>query len=283
MNNSSNSIFHFTDSFEIIKSILSDKFYGSYCKESINYNGKKAPVIIPMISFCDIPLKSVSQKTKYGKYGIGMSKRWAINNRLNPVLYLEKNSSLAKTTIESFNGNTLLNDYLHNEIDVIGLEMDEVGDKIKQGQLPKEELSKVKNKVKNLTAILKGLHHSIYSLYFTKHFSDDLERNGRITRNYKFYDEREWRYVPDSESDLAKYNMGEQQYKEWRENNKIKPILESVYLEFKPHDIEFVIVEKKSEKKRMAEYIKTLHRFNESQKENLLTKIISFQELKEDI
>ncbi|HEX7458151.1 MAG TPA: abortive infection system antitoxin AbiGi family protein, partial [Ginsengibacter sp.] len=97
MNISSNSLFHFTDRIEVLVDILNDKFRGSYCREVLHYKEEAIPIYIPKISFCDIPLKTLSNYSIYGKFGIGLRKEWGIKNRLNPVLYLEKNSLLAES------------------------------------------------------------------------------------------------------------------------------------------------------------------------------------------
>jgi hypothetical protein len=50
-----------------------------------------------MVSFCDDPLSlAKDQIESYGSYAIGMTKEWGILNNLNPVVYIEKNSLLAK-------------------------------------------------------------------------------------------------------------------------------------------------------------------------------------------
>jgi len=87
-----NSIFHYTDSLEKLSKILKDKaFKVSYCKEELIYSlgnpyngGICYSYAIPMISFCDIP---PTYKTTYGDFGIGLKLSWAIENRMNPVLY----------------------------------------------------------------------------------------------------------------------------------------------------------------------------------------------------
>ena len=41
---------------------------------------------IPMVSFCDIPLNYIKTIT-YGKYAIGMKRKWGNDNGLTPILY----------------------------------------------------------------------------------------------------------------------------------------------------------------------------------------------------
>jgi len=92
---STNSVFHFTKSLEAVKAILTSRFRIKYCLETIESKERTIDYAVPMASFCDIPLSQVtSHIDKYGGYGIGLFKRWAKRKGLNPVLYLEKNSTI---------------------------------------------------------------------------------------------------------------------------------------------------------------------------------------------
>jgi hypothetical protein len=94
---SSNSIIHFTNSKESLIGILNDNFKLFYCKENIIIGNRTFEFAVPMVSFCDIPLSEVKAHIeKYGKYGIGLTKEWAEKQKLNPVLYIEKDSFLSK-------------------------------------------------------------------------------------------------------------------------------------------------------------------------------------------
>ena len=99
MSLSSNSIIHFTNTKEKLQGILKSNFKIKYCKESIDFkDGGPVSFYVPMVSFCDIPLSEVKNHiSKYGPYGIGLTKKWAEKNLLNPVLYLDKKSSLARS------------------------------------------------------------------------------------------------------------------------------------------------------------------------------------------
>src|SRR5205814_1163321 len=114
----------------------------------------------PMISFCDIPLSDSTQHfSAYGKYGIGLSKAWAITNGVNPVIYIDKNSLFAlcvqQLVLERRKPNTNLT-------------------KKQQG-----EILQIKS--------------------YAKNYSGPLKRKSINKANYRFYDEREWRLVPGKE------------------------------------------------------------------------------------
>lgn len=93
---SSNSIVHFTRDRSKIEGILDDNFHLKYCHETVRLGSAQFDVVIPMVSFCDIPLSQIKNHIlSYGEYGIGLTKRWAIKNKHNPVLYIEPESNLA--------------------------------------------------------------------------------------------------------------------------------------------------------------------------------------------
>ena len=79
-----NHVFHYTKRYDWLQKILKTGFAPSYCYERIN----DSEFFIPMISFCNIPLKDVDNYMRYGKYGIGMSMEWAVRNNISPVIYI---------------------------------------------------------------------------------------------------------------------------------------------------------------------------------------------------
>ena len=111
MNLSSNSITHYTNEFSKLTKLLDGVIHGSYCKEILRYKGEVIPRFIPMISFCDMPIKTYANVlSPYGKFGISLSKKWATENKLTPVLYIDKNSRLIDNLVTSMeNSLTTLN------------------------------------------------------------------------------------------------------------------------------------------------------------------------------
>lgn len=94
----STTLFHFTKSLEILKSILkAGAFFPRYSLEDIEWLGTSVDsVAFPVVCFCDIPLGRIIDHVKfYGQYGIGMKQDWGITSGLNPVTYVSENSHFA--------------------------------------------------------------------------------------------------------------------------------------------------------------------------------------------
>lgn len=205
---STNSIIHYTDSIEKLKSILMEGFRIKYCAEKlILEDDLKSLAAHPMISFCDIPLsQSYKHFDAYGKYGLGLTKDWAKRNGVNPVLYLDTKSSITKS----------------------------LGSFIKERRNPRS----------NLTAIQK--QEILRIKCFTKNYSGHLKRKLIDNPNYKFYDEREWRLVPEKD-DLkgAKFSLKLKFYN--KDKEKYNRTIADIRFVFQPKDISYIIVEKTSE------------------------------------
>jgi hypothetical protein len=81
-------------------------FVPRFCEEDFSWmeEGRPRCVILPMVSFCDIPLSnSRSHRKAYGDYVIGLKKSWGEKCGLNPLLYVSKGSALAHKLAANFN------------------------------------------------------------------------------------------------------------------------------------------------------------------------------------
>ncbi len=95
---SSTTLFHFTHEFDTLVKILEEGLWPRYCVER-DWGDKD--LIIPMVCTCEIPLSKMSfHQNKYGKYGIGLSKKWAKKKGFTPVLYVSDKSDIYKRITE---------------------------------------------------------------------------------------------------------------------------------------------------------------------------------------
>jgi hypothetical protein len=244
------SLFHFTKDVDtVIKIISSGEFRASYNIEDVSdfYPSEKY-VAIPMVCFCDIPLKSiVDVKNKhtddYGKFGIGLDKeQWGLKNGINPILYRTESHV-----------NALLIDTLSaTDTDFIkGLNLDS-----------EKEIS---------------------LLYRMTRVKDNMLRLANYTKKYQidvniYYLEREWRYVPES-SELLFLNKNDEKERklineEYWSNNPD-------YVPFDLKDIKYIIVPSKIE---VEEFIHKVQNMNieENKKYKLIQLIIDLDSIDKD-
>ena len=208
MSISTNSIIHYTNSLDNLIGILQEGFKIKYCSERLNLGKSRySSAAHPMISFCDIPLSaSIQHFEAYGKYGIGLSKKWAFEIGINPVLYIDENSLFAENLYE----------------------------------LIKER----RNEKTNLT--LKQKKEILHIKSYAKNYSGSFTRKNKIYKNYKFYDEREWRIVPDNNIlGAALFSISSKAYKSNKE--KYNSRISNIRLEFDAKDISYIIVERTDE------------------------------------
>jgi hypothetical protein len=160
MSLSINSVIHFTNRIENLKSILScNGFRIKYCAEELGINDRNTTVgAFPMVCFCDIPLSEIKNHIdSYGSYGIGLTKNWAKQTGLNPVLYIERNSRLANFL--NMQSNRLLEFHQEGKPDTA------------------------------------SMFEYFKFLSYCKNYEGRLKRGEKNEANYRFYNEREWRIV----------------------------------------------------------------------------------------
>jgi len=234
---STNSIIHYTNSLETLKLILEQGFKIKYCYEKLQLGVGFSNTAHPMISFCDIPLSNAKQHfNAYGKYGIGLTKDWAFKNKINPVLYIDRHSSIAEV--------------IH-------------------------ELIKSKEQVEQIQR-LKSC---------TKNYAGKVERENISEEEYRFYDEREWRFIPTKEDkEFAKcrsaisipknsYDINKHKYNEQVSSYRIK---------FEPDDISYIIVKSTSEITEIITFLRSKYKCTGNQLDILFSKVCSTEQIEAD-
>ena len=110
MKESDDYLYHFTKEYDSLLGILRDKFKPFYCIEDLGFIYEKErnlTMAFPITCFCDIPIERQNiHRQKYGTYGIGLKKEWAIRNHLSIVNYSYK-ESLASSSLR-----ILIDEYL---------------------------------------------------------------------------------------------------------------------------------------------------------------------------
>jgi Putative abortive phage resistance protein AbiGi, antitoxin len=245
---SSNSIIHFTNTKDSLKGILKNNFKIYYCLEEVHINEGSIEFAVPMVSFCDIPLSEVKVHiTKYGAYGIGLTKEWAVRQKLNPVLYTEKGSFLSESYLSVYL--SYLKEAQHK----------------KMNEMTKEE--------KSLADILR----------YIKNYEGDLVRGGQVLKDYRFSDEREWRYaLPFDQIESFIVNAVEYQTEEQKKG--YNDSLETFRLEFAPNDIKYVIIQNEAEIPEFLEVLKASkgNKYTYNDVERLMTRLITTEQIVQD-
>lgn len=244
---SSNTIIHFTNTKESLKGILQDNFKMKYCLENVTLD-TELNYAAPMVSFCDIPLSEIKDHIgKYGAYGLGLTKEWAQKNKLNPVLYIQTGSLLAKSIDESYRDIAVSKDFKWNEL-------------------------------------TKGQINWLNILRHVKNYEADLSRGGEVVKNYRFSDEREWRYTPTYE-DCNEMAINIDSYKTEDQKNLINKKIENLRLHFEPNDIKYIIIERETEISEFVEILKKSkgNKYSYNDVERLMTRIITTEQIKTDL
>ncbi len=243
---SSNTLIHFTSSKVALKGILTENFKMKYCRETIQFRGTKYVLHIPMISFCDIPLSQIKNHiANYGHYGIGLSREWALKNRLNPVLYVQGNSTLVESYQE-------LLKYLHAE----------------------EQKGTSDKTARQMAADI---------VRYIKNYEGPLERAGVKIDKYRYSDEREWRHVP-GRSASCKMLYTDSELKN-NGKDAANDDISSLRLDFDPDDIKYIIIKSDDEIGEFFEHLRNAKgdRYSLRQVERLTTRILTSDQIHGDM
>lgn len=231
---------------------MKNTFYPRYCYEEFELIKRPKESFIhsaiPMVCFCDTPLSQLMNHIEtYGKYGLGMKKEWGIRKGLNPVIYFNKNSDMAK----DFNKTAI--------------------------RLLKSRGSATLKTFWNILVYLKPYEGVLY-------------RGGSITKeNVRFYDEHEWRYVPDRRvmnKNSIKLSLLRDMYQQPEKLADANKELErdETRLSFNADDIKYIIIDKEREINEMIKELRVIKgmRYNSDTIDRLASRIITVKQIEND-
>lgn len=289
---SANTLFNFMSKPEYLYQALRNQFLAPrYCKENIEYlnlrlDRRKVKYIYVLEKcFCDIPMhslvtpfdlqvikpkrmkKEIRQRIEgenthpklYGEYAISFSKEWGKKHELEPIQYVQNNTSYVNTTF-SKSINTLV-------------KYDNLSDEVSEDYI-------------NRLCYLKPLHGEMER---NVPIGDDFQ-NVTVWKN--FNDEREWRYVP-SVLTAQKFlinriyvNVSDQKIIDILNNVISQPEYMNAGLTFDFSDIQYLIVPDNTARialiKEIESIFKELPKYSIIDKNLLISKIILLSDIKKD-
>lgn len=254
---SSDTLFHFSNSAAYLIDIIKEGFKPRFCLEPHNttmlFSDKTTEEAMPMTCFCDLPLSNITTHLDfYGSYGIGLSKEWGRIKGLTPLTYIHENS-------------TQIN-YLKNLATYIStLHHDEEN----PNKMPKQLLYPY------------GLLFEFTA--FLKPYEGDIWRHDKYIKR-RFYDEREWRFVPDLSNEKETYRLFKDDFlNEILRANANETISKKYRLTFSANDIKYLIVKTQNEMISLSDALDSMKTvFNDREIKILKTRIISSQQINED-
>ncbi|MCC7302804.1 MAG: hypothetical protein IT233_09190 [Bacteroidia bacterium] len=248
---SANTLFHFTSGLDVIRGVLRTGFYPSYhrevLKDILRSKSEYGVSYVPMVCFCDIPLTRIKKHIQdYGSYGIGLSKKWGLKQKICPIIYVDKNSSTVSHIKKLTENLTVL-----DETYKAGL---------KQAETIDDDILDFENVMGELMHIYKYLK--------------PYKRADTV-----FYDEREWRYVPYGSQYPVLWRG---KFKRRFKLNKL--LRKEAPLTFTPDEINYIIVKNNKEIPKMVDMINRLpdRPYTKNMKKILATKIITTEQLDKD-
>lgn len=210
-------LFHFTNTLENLVNILTNEFRPHFCLEDFAILSRRAPpasdmrIAVPMVSFCDIPLSQVARHMDtYGYYALGLAKQWGMSHGLAPVLYAHPNAITARAVSD------------------LARSVKSNSPAPATGQVSKSIMS-----------------HLVKILFLTKPYEGTFFHRDQVRQNVRFYDEREWRFIPFDEDYVPA--LRESAFLEPEARAQANNELAEYRLSFTPRDIKYVIVREDSE------------------------------------
>lgn len=268
-----NALFNFMKEYSFLeKAILNMAIYPRYYPEDVSYlklkyNSKDLTEwYIPMTCFCDIPLHQISYHAEgdsissndkgYGKFSIAFHKEFGIRKGMQPIHYLNADSIHVKDLTAAMNllinqevgdldVNTFLTNFIFEYIRII-----------------KPYAGKMKRRDKDNKII-------------------------EITKN--FQDEHEWRYIPKLNPKELPLMLIDEDEILVEEVNKIYtdsiPMTKSGVLDFCVEDVRYIFVDNVQNRENLVNFIRSKQkgkRLSRIEKDILISKIMVYDELKED-
>jgi hypothetical protein len=208
-------------------------------------HNKVFEVAVPMVSFCDIPLSQIGfHLSIYGDYGIGMAKSWGQDKGIAPILYAYPGSLITDRLV------TLID---RSQTELSATLRDELGDLF------------------------------VDIACFVKPYEGKLWSKSGEKDNVRFYDEREWRFVPTMSQGFRKLLTKEDFLDEEKHLEADRKLADSFRISFEPNNIKYLIVRRDEE---IVDFLRDVERikgkYSDNERELLKSRVISAEQIRSD-
>ncbi|MFD1753567.1 abortive infection system antitoxin AbiGi family protein [Rufibacter sediminis] len=270
---SARTLFHYTEEQGFLIDALQNGFAPRYCLEDFSYAYPPNPpgsveIALAMKCFCDIRLSQTQEHTAmYGEYVIGLTKEWAIRNEITPVLYFHETS---------LNPNL----YIHVQTTLSEIVM---------GMLGKSMEEMASTDLRSLPYIPSALSNCIGIMHKMKYYMKQIDgymlRGGERMHKY-FYDEKEWRYTPQTNRESPEENARPELFIEEFRDEVIKEqehrrLRQYHRLLFDETDIKYLIVPSAEKEIEFKQALRDqVTRFGNI--DNLIQKVRNFEDIRND-
>ena len=272
-----NALFNFMPKYEYLEGILLNMSISPrYYPEDISYLQLKKDSkdlvewYIPMTCFCDIPLHQISYHAEgeptspddrgYGKFSIAFHKKFGIKKGIQPIHYLNEGSI---NVVE-----------LANTINLL-LSQDD------------ENLISNSETDATLTNFIFEYIRVIKPYYGKMKRKDESGNIKWVEKN--FQDEHEWRYIPEFKlGELPLMLVEEEEIRAEVINNVYTnsvPLTSEGMLKFEVDDVRYIFVDTVENRSKLIKFIRGKRkgrRLSSQEKDILISKIMVYDELKED-
>jgi hypothetical protein len=224
---------------------MKNGFWPRYCTEDVNWLGYKNfdYIAYPMVCFCDIPLSRTDEHVKF--YG-----------EFGIGLTKEWAEANKITPIQYVSTNSLIPQTFRDIVD-------------QTYKLAEEEKDKAKQRVR-------------YLLAHSKPTEGNMVIGGKVVSK-EFYQESEWRYVPQNKNISDYLNKDDYESPEKLEDNNVLS-RDNCTITFTPKDVKYIFVKNDSDIPDMINFIQNeLDHFQGIELKVLLSRVTSLESISRDL
>jgi hypothetical protein len=217
---------------------------------------------------------------------LAYQKNGGIKNGLSPVIYTTEKSETANILNQLTSELDKVFDIYENEENKEYISDNKTLTEDQKSTLESAKLDFLVTQSQKSLELSEQLGHF---LKYIKPYEGKGYSNGKEFKNIRFYDEREWRYVPPKNL-LKKIEIKDSYKREYYESDSKRRLINVKLashkkLEFEPSDIKFIIVEKDEEIPNLIDEIREIYRKSATYDEIMLltSRLISLEQIVEDL